>query len=99
MIGSTFGQGALGGQMGSIAGQLARLLPFSMDPLTAAAYAQQLQALAQSGIGAQGTPQQGQGFGAQGFPQQMQAFGQGGLGANPYVPIQQGANALGGMLH
>ncbi|HEY0682029.1 MAG TPA: hypothetical protein VGD45_06845 [Steroidobacter sp.] len=41
-IGSIFGNQQLGNQLGGIAGQLGRFLPFSVDPLTAA-YAQQAQ--------------------------------------------------------
>ena len=41
-IGSLFGNQQLGSQLGGVAGQLGRFLPFSVDPLTAA-YAQQAQ--------------------------------------------------------
>src|SRR5262245_49488461 len=42
-IGGMFGNSQLGGGIGSAVGSLGRFLPFNVDPMTAAAYAQQAQ--------------------------------------------------------
>jgi hypothetical protein len=41
-LGSMFGNQGLGNTIGGIAGQLGRMLPFQMDPMQQAAWAQQL---------------------------------------------------------
>ncbi|GIZ50051.1 hypothetical protein [Noviherbaspirillum aridicola] len=47
LIGGAFGNQQLGNTIGGMAGQLGKLLPFGVDPMTAAAYEQQLQQLQQ----------------------------------------------------
>ncbi len=49
-IGSLFGQSGLGNQIGGIAGQLGRMLPFQMDPMQQAWAQQQMAQLAPQGL-------------------------------------------------
>jgi len=73
VIGGAFGNSTLGGQIGSVAGQLGRFLPFNVDPVTAA-YAQQQ--LTQSPQFAQGQFGQPTPFGVPPQFAQQSPFGQ-----------------------
>jgi hypothetical protein len=89
-LGSIFGNSQLGGTLGGVAGQLARFLPFNVDPVTAAyaQQAQQAQFAPQSlfgGVQSQyGQPQFGQSpFGQSPYGQPQSPFGR-------FPPIYQG---------
>ena len=81
-IGSLFGQPGIGNQIGGIAGQLGRMLPFQADPMQQAYAQQQMQQLAPQGLFGNLIGQLGQPLGGA----IGSLFGQSGLG-----------NQIGGM--